>query len=332
MTVSRFYPYQTAPEGVALRVASSDPTTASADDGSLRATDQELDELILELELSVSDATYEKVLPPSASPIEDTNLVVIARSTESRRREAYQVGDDGSVVLALKRNEWVGLVELFGALVRSRDASDSTGFAMHRGALIAWSDVVSLRFDEPPDRRGDNLPVTWIKFSERPDLRSNLEHLFAVDPGNPPELLLNSDVDQLSEVLDNKGTHGVKPRIRDAVFMQIAHQVWTSLLSTALASMEDQAAPAMATGEEVLEELAPWEAAVIRRWASDLFPGQDAESLLDVVLEEVTGPNVSELHLVRIPRAVQKKMETYKSFDGLVKDTGLRRAIERSQS
>lgn len=330
MTVSRFYPYATVPEGVQLQLRTVEPSTAVADDGSLWAADDELAEVHLELAVSVDESVIEKVLPPHERQDPCTRLVLVARNTEGRRRQAFDVPDDGVVCLDLARDEWVGLVELYATVARSQAAPSPTdGYASHSGALLAWSNPLHLRFDEPTERSGDLLPVRWVRFTELPDLQTRSRHLFALNPQNPPELLLNADVLELRAVLDSKGTHGAKARIRDAVFMQLAHQVWTSLLVTALASLTAQADSSDEDpGDELLDDLAPWEAAVLRRWGAELFPEVEGDSVIPILVETAASSNASELFIVRIPNAIQKRVQSYKAFEGLVKDTGLRTALE----
>lgn len=330
MTVSRFYPYATVANGIVLQIDAADPQPFLTDDGSVWAADEDVSEVGLTLRVSLEESVLGKVLPTSESDGSTAHLVLVAQTTQGRRREAFQVGSDGLVSLSLARSEWVGVVELYGLLVRSHESTEPLeGFASHRHALLAWSEPLQVRFDEAPDRPGDLLPVRWVRFTERPDLRDCRQHLFAVIPENPPELLLNLDVLELRAVLDSKGTHGTKARIRDAIFMQIAHQVWTSLLVTALSSLATEAsAVTTGLGQDVLDQLSPWEAAVLRRWGPDLLPEVEEESIISDLADAVSGSRAGHLFLFRIPNAVQRRLESYRPFEGLVKDTGLRSALE----
>lgn len=148
---------------------------------------------------------------------------------------------------------------------------------------------------------GGRLDIHWTSFSEGNErLRRDRKHLFALEYTDLPKLLLNEDVPRAKLILSNRGTRGRHPRIRDVTFMQIAHQVWSSLLASSLVALRsvpgsDGDLDANALLEEIPEA---WRAAVLRDWARFLFPEMgDQDGAVDRLVEEVRAGHGSAVRL-----------------------------------
>ncbi len=325
----RFYPYRTAaghmafdldlPDGVDLRRTSNGTTIV--------AYEENLDAVTLHAAVCVTDAVFDSVLPPAerADPPVDIQLVYASR--ESRRRSSIFLPGDGihEGVLTLERRDWRGTVEIRALLVRTVAASEpSSGFAVDRGAGLAWSDTRSVLFDEPRQPPGDQLEVRWEKFAEsaNPARRRSADNIFALETGGErPVVFLNSGIPRAVDVLGSAGTHGTKARIRDATNFMIAHQVWSSLVATALAKVAAiERSGEQLDPEDLLGEVGDWEARVIRDWNRHLFPDLDPQGALEALLSAAGDPGEMQMIMTFLPGAIQKRFRTYRGFQGLVRE------------
>jgi hypothetical protein len=165
-----------------------------------------------------------------------------------------------------------------------------------------------------------------VKFSEGNEwLRRSRSHLFALEYAELPRLLLNEDVQSAKVILHSAGTRGRRPRIRDATFMQIAHQAWSSLLATSLnelggAVRDDSTADSASLFNEITE----WRAEVLRDWARLLYPeAGDQDTAVTMLIEQVRAPGMEDLLVRRLPYAISQRLETWKGFAGLAREFGI---------
>ena len=324
----RFYPYRTAtghmafdlnlPDGIDLR---------RTGDGTILAYEEEVDAVTLHAAVCVTDDVFDRVLPPGelADPPVDVRLVYNSR--ESRRRSSISLSGDGihEGVLTLERQEWRGAVEIRAILVRNRAASDvPSGFAADRGALLAWSETRRVLFDEPYQPPGDQLEVRWENFAEsaNPARRRGAGNIFALETGGErPMVLLNSGIPRAVDVLGSAGSHGRKARIRDATNFMIAHQVWSSLLATALAKLAAiERSGEQLDPEDLLGEAGDWEARVIRDWSRHLYPDLNPQGALEALLGAAGDPAETQTVMEYLPSAIQERFRTFRGFQGLVRE------------
>ncbi len=324
MSTFRFYPYATAPERVRLSVDPVSEEYPATADGTLLFHEARVDPVRLEVSVVVPGAVLEDVLPPHEQADPPTRVLLLCRSTESRQRFAWPL--EGRRVLTreveFRRQDWAGGVELQAVLVRDRDGS-SPGYGAERGSLLAWSEVRRLLFDANSSPAGDFLDVEWRSFPEDPGFRAHSDHLFALDTALArPRLVLNSAVGGAPQIFESTGTHGPAARIRDAAFHLIAHQVWSSLLSTALAGLARASVSSPDRGEEsLLGELEAWQRSILTEWAPALLPdvpAMDARRLLTASIHQVEF--LEDLLLRRLPTAVQSRVQPHRSFDGLLRE------------
>ncbi len=171
--------------------------------------------------------------------------------------------------VALERDELVGVVELGVQLIRSAPASSSRpGRAGRVGAKLASATTKLIHVDGPPKSAGTAIETTWCSFADDPRIptqgRKALYRLLL--ERDPPTLLLNLDHVELRSVLDNKGTRGVRARLRDLVFERIEAGVWTQLLV--------HTAGCLATDDELPFR---WQRGVLERWLPILYPESSKE-------------------------------------------------------
>jgi len=262
--------------------------------------------------------------PPDASLL----AVLRLRSISSQKRFIVKLPNlsDRVETIEFDRNEWMGSVSITALLLLRRQGSQLGGdLAQDAGSIVAWSDDVTVHFDEPQSALpGDHLDVRWASFAESDELSRWRDHLFSITTDNPPRILLNSDVPLAHAVLTSKGTTGRKARIRDVTFFQIAHQAWTSMIANAIDNLgevideESDSSP-----REDLAQLEDHEQRMLEDWAPFLYSGLDIESSLERLHEAAKTRRVDDAIIRRLPHAIQHRLKTYRGFEGLVKDAGL---------
>ncbi len=332
MAVVRLYPYRTA-----------GPINASA----LRRPDQHrfaapavVESAGADCELSFSatmPSDLTDVLPDGVG-VDAIRVLVRLRSRASQLRRAVALrppvtgspADSWTGEVVMPAHEWFGRTITDVVAVLAADIEPVPGHAADAGSVLAWSETVTVSFGEPEDRRrGRNLTVEWRSFGDGDDwLRTHREQLFAVEPSDPPIVWLNTDVGGSYQLLSSRGRTGSRAQLHDMVFIQIGHQVWSSLLTAAFSRLADLHASGVVDGDGVgaLDELGGWYRAALLDWLPPLYPGFDIEAAADQLLADVATPMADELVMRRVPSAVQNVIRTRDRFDGLFRDAILRQS------
>lgn len=328
MNADRFYPYRTAADQIAFELDLPDGAgLRRTGDGSIVAYEDGPDVVRLHAAVCVTDDVFEKVLAPAErdDPPVDVKLVYGGRG--SRRRCSMSLPGDGvhEGVLTLAREEWRGSVEFRAVLVRTAaNPEPASGFATDRGSLLAWSERRRVLFDESHQPPGDRLEVEWENFADsgNPWRRRNANSIFALEiTGERPRVFLNSGIPRAVDILGSAGTHGTKARIRDATNYMVAHQVWSSLVATALSSVAAVARSdqEMSTGD-LLGEIREWEACVLQDWSRHLYPDRDDQLALQTLVSAASDPVEMQVVMTLLPNAIQERFRTFRGFQGLVRE------------
>lgn len=334
MTATRLYPYAFS-SGIDLRIDAVEPGIAmDVASRYLRLWDEPASSWRLRVTASLAEDVAERVLPPSERTSPPVELLLRLRSTTSRRRELVRIplpseaGEAASLDLDLVESRWSGLIRAEALMVRTRDHVDpAPGFALEAGTIVASGPPVSIDVDMPATPPGGSLRIVWQDFATSTDpllrrARSTLFALKASPGGEVPTLMLNSAIDHARTVLDTKGRTGWKARARDATYQTIVHQGWMSLIATALSELADEQQQNEDAGEEALESMLggikPWMQAVIRDWASDLWPEHSTDGALLATWDAVKAGNWDDLLVERAPTAIALRFKTERGLNGLV--------------
>lgn len=323
MSSQTFYPYATVPEGIILELDVPDLDPPRGDDGTI---------LLYELQGSsyavrASFVVLQQTLDAISSAGDTPELWLLARSSEGRSREGWNFGraDTAQHLFEWDANDWRGTMDIQAVLVRGDNRAGP------KGTTLAWSPIRRVHFTEPVSPPGNNLRIRWRDFQHEEGLRHLATHLYTLSQAGPdaePEILLNQGVAGLYDILMSRGTHGAKARIRDAVFMQIVHQVWTSVLTAVLENVRYRFAeePDL-EASDVLANLPAWQAGILRSWAPALTRLKDRAEALSELIERLCGDAggrvVADLVMTAIPDAIQERFGTRKAYDGLMKDAGM---------
>ncbi|KRE41115.1 hypothetical protein [Knoellia sp. Soil729] len=319
MTWQRAFPYATdnlAVVGVA-KLLNSDVLERS--DGTWDAYSESVACVRFALRIESQIDRLADCLPPGADVECTLELVVSLEGVHSRQRRNLYTLDVGSHDLEIELDpaEYLGRVDLAISARLKTDLPAQPGFAHLRASRVSQVSLPSIWFSEPPTSVGDALEVRWENFDEDGDLVDG--QLFAVRLEERPVILLNSEIPKAYDILGSKGTWGSAARIRDAIYGQIVHQAWSSIIAHCILEItrHDEAdAP-----ETVLAELDEWQAQVIRAWASEFVPGEPDPEAAAVTLIEHCRETGSLVLLHQLPEVIQRRCSTIDGFNGLIKES-----------
>lgn len=319
MSTLRAFPFRTADESLAAELRHVAGQAVKRSDGSWDLYTNDEPKVRFCVHSTIGLDQLEATLPQGETAVRDCSLVVLARGVASRRREIIarrSVGAGGEFEFDISRNDHCGRLDLLAAVVRNNGRREVDGFADSAGAILAQTDLPSLWFDEPRAPTGSAIEITWVDFTKDGTLPD--KNMFALRLNERPLILLNSGIPFAYTILASKGTHGAAARIRDAIFAQIVHQVWTSLLAQCFMSV-------LRVGQEepatTLERVSEWESQVLTDWAPGFYPSEsDANAAVNVLIEELLTSG-STLLVERVADVIQTRMETIRGFNGLVRES-----------
>lgn len=325
MPTVHMYPYATIPGPVALAISpKSDGLEVDHEQCRIVATDLEVEAIEIELAASLDPSAVGSAGVDAGGDTWALMLRLVSVPSRIRRSVMAPPGvAQHDFELTLPLHELRGDVTIDVVVVLTRDIEAEDGAATAVGSVIGESACWTLVVDpiEPPP--GRSIRIEWKSFKaiENGDLPD--EDLFAMRMEGDPVILLNRDIDNAYEILESKGTRGAKARIRDAIFHQVLHQCWTSMIATAWSQFVEVCAEESIDGLEVLDELVGWQRTVILDWAPFLVYEANGDStqvltkLTDLARDSAAAAQVL---VTRVPGAIQARFRTVRSFEGLVKD------------
>lgn len=322
MSKQTFFPFRVESGRLKLAVVSHQVSPDPQEQ--ISAYKIESETIDLAISVMVDDAVYTKTLAPVEQSARPTRLLLLLRASRSRSRKRIPIIPNGTTRISLKKEDWLGLVEVQAVLVRATaNPGLPGGYARDQGALLADSKVVEILFDEPvAPPVGGLINLKWENFndSQREFLKQQPENLFAVDDlQDPPVVYLNSGLEGATATLNSKATHGPQARMRDAYYGTITHQVWSSLLTTALIALSERLADT--EPEEALAELMAWQRAAITEWAPRFYSTLTKADALGALYESLGRQSWErEILLRRLPEAIQRFVQTGKRFAKAAKE------------
>jgi hypothetical protein len=317
MSTLRAYPFRTATEALSVQLMCLSTDVNERMDGTWDLFTERPRQVRFAVKVFLNTVALQPALPPGESA-EATRLVVIGRGITSRRRSLLASGPIGleELQLELDCSEYTGRFDLTVFIVRDKACPAVDGYAHLAGSVLAEVPLAVLWFDEPPTPTGTGIETRWVDFRDDDGLPDG--NLFALRLEERPVILLNNGIPAAYAVLSSKGTHGAAARIRDAIFAQIVHQVWSSLLGHCFLDVlrvgpEDP--------ETALDRLSSWEAQVVEDWALDFVPAeQDREAATRLLVQRLLTSG-STVVLEMLPDVIQTRLDTVKGFQGLVRES-----------
>lgn len=315
----RAFPYATDNSALTCEALPLSAEVAERTDGTWDAFSRDVDHVRFTLAVKTDVDRLAACLPPGTEVDRVLELVVSLEGIHSRQRRDLYTLDIGSHDLQVELDpaEYLGRVDL-NVFARLRTGLEAqAGFAHLESSQVARAPLPSIWFSEPPHSAGDALEVRWENFDEDGDLVDG--QLFAIRLEERPVILLNSEIPKAYDILGSKGTWGAAARIRDAIYGQIVHQAWSSILSHCfmeIARHDEDDAP-----ETVLAELDEWQAQVIRAWAPEFVVGENDTEAAAIALIDQCRETGTLMLLHQLPEAIQKKCATIDGFNGLIKES-----------
>lgn len=327
MSIADFYPFRTRPDSIQLHLVPAHDQVGRSSDGTLLIYQLDLDHVTVNALVYVPRIILDDVLDASESEDRPVKVILTCNSVESRRRTSISLnGSSGECPLEFHRDDWRGAVSLRACLTRTTDNPTlPEGYADRAGAILAWSEPVRILFDEPRLPPGDYLRIIWKDFATSEEwLQQQRNHLFALDTsGEIPLIVLNQGTPHAYQVLNSKANSGRIAQIRDATFYMIVHQVWSSLIAETLVNIYDARMGDEENIDLLLDELPPWQQALLMDWVPKLYPEEDVDESLSRLISAIRGGNWSrDLLYRRLPEAIQRQYGTWRGFTGLVQEVG----------
>ena len=308
-----------------------DVTGYTVDDGDIGTIDDDSDrELSLENlpgwgtttiqgTIEISESTIERVFPEDERDEPPGKLIVTADCLNTHNRFGYQVvgapveADTYEWEIEIDRDDVRERVDLNAYLVRTGDGSHgSSRYASYHGQRLADALPWRVQIDEPDDWLGGHMVVRFKSFTDSAASVSddNLYYLDRTDP-EQPRVWVNSDHRPIESALSSGGYTGFRPRMREVISGQIAHQIWVELLMwTASDASED--------GD--LEY--GWQEAVVAEVGSKVYDEDDPVTIAQELHEAVTEPeNIPQL-MDNINEALQEYIGPQDSLNEMIRREG----------
>jgi len=328
MSRSEFYPFRTQPDSIQLQLVPIQEQVRRSSDGSLLIFELDSNHVSINALIDVPPNIVNNVLDVSENEDPPVKVILLYRSVESRYRTSIDLNGSSSKehLLEFKRDDWRGTVEFRACMVRTKDKPHlPAGYANKAGAILAWSGLARILFDEPRLPPGDYLRIIWKDFAESEEwLQRQSNHLFALDTSEEiPVIILNQGVPNAYQIFNNRASSGRIAQIRDATFYMIVHQVWSSLIADTLVNISETRMGGEEDIELVLDELPGWQQALITDWLPKLYPEEDPDEALSHLISSIRAGNGSrDLIYKRLPEAIQRQYGTWRGFRGLVQEIG----------
>ena len=305
-----------------------DVTGYTVDEGEIDTIDDDSDrELSLENlpgwgtttiqgKIELSESTIERVFPEDERDEPPGELIVAADCLNTHNRFGYQIidapveADTYEWEIDIDRDDVRERVDLNAYLVRTADGSHgSSRYASYHGQRLADGLPWRVQIDEPDDWLGGHMVVRFKSFSNSaasiPD--DNMYYLDRTD-SDQPRVWVNSDHNPIEGALSSGGYTGFRPRMREVISSQIAHQVWVELLMwTASDATED--------GDIEYD----WQEAVIAEVGSKMYNEGDPVAIAQELHEAVTEPeNIPQL-MDNINEALQEYIDPQDSLNEMIR-------------
>ncbi|AXR79637.1 hypothetical protein [Natrarchaeobaculum sulfurireducens] len=279
----------------------------------------EADWKTLELEgtVTVDQDIVEDVFPFDEWEETPGRLALVKENPLAINRDRQILADspfDGGTyefTLCINRDDHRGQVKIKPFLTRTKKGgSGGSKHASKVGARVADGLSWVIRLDEREDGGSLLMPIIedFSDYDSFPD-ENHIHHLSLEAPRNP-QLYLNREHPQVVEVLNNTGSTGGPPRLRDVLYDYIEHSVWTQLLiQTAHDTSPDTGEPEYGWQEDVLDI-----------FLDDLYPNLgDDEAAIQLAEDVRSHADLPDL-VQRIERAVHQQYNIPSDTTNLIEE------------
>lgn len=213
--------------------------------------------------------------------------------------------------LSIDRDDHRGRVKISPFLTRTDEGGPGgSKHASKVGSRVADGLSWTIQLDERDNGGSLLMPIIedFGEYEGFPD--ENHIHYLSLEAPRNPQLYLNKKHPQVVEVLNNTGSTGGPPRLRDVLYDYIEHSVWTQLLMRTARDMSPD------TGEPEYG----WQEDVLDIFLEDLYSDLDEEDAAVQLAEDVRS-HVDVPDLVqRIERTVHLQYDIPSDTTNLIEE------------
>ena len=191
------------------------------------------------------------------------------------------------------------------------------------------SEPLFIQFDSYESPPGSDIEMHWVDFTEPSSgLVNQAEQLFCIrSDTDPPILLLNSSISHFYGIMDSKGTHGARARIRDNMAHRIAGQTWHVLLGSTLAKLSDFIIEARedpgieSSSREMIDQLTSWQQKLVLAFVGEESSTEEEMPNVDRLIERLSQNADRERILIRESADyIQQLLLGEEPLDGFVRE------------
>lgn len=190
------------------------------------------------------------------------------------------------------------------------------------GSVVSYSDPFKLILER--DRKGfmGLFEFVWRSFSQDKTMNLPDGGLFSIEWGATPQIILNTDIDNLEMVLTSEAKTGRTAAVREALSRIIAHQVLTSALESIVAKiLRENSDSEGLSPDELISALETQERQLISSWSGAVDPSPSNNSDLSSVVQHILDSDdftIRSFMIKELPERLQKALDTQISSSRLI--------------
>jgi hypothetical protein len=325
MSISKLLPYRALKDGIEATwtvKSIKGGKVPEIQDAAIDATDlPDASKFKIVAELKLAESRMKSLVPKDERSDPPLEMVLLVRSPMSSHRSLIlakkaKSGSTYKAELSFCKAEFTRTVTITPALLRRGDRGSTSGYASHRGAILATGDPLKVSVDEAPETTGSYMDLIPEDFAESANAarRDNSDLIYSVDlSAAEPRIYINTGLKNVKKILFSTATQGKEMRARTALFDVIATGVWTSLVTDATRLLASNLESSSGDIEEAFENLDGWQRDIVESWAQEITGESSEEEGIQALSEIVLDPSLSQ----RISFAVQRQADSGKNLDGL---------------
>ena len=190
------------------------------------------------------------------------------------------------------------------------------------GSVVSHSDPFKIILER--DRKGfmGLFEFVWRSFSKETTMNLPDEGLFSIEWGPTPQIILNTDVENLETVLTSEVKNGKTAAVREAVSRIIAHQVLTSALESIVAKIvKENFESEEISPDELVLALETQERQLLSSWSAVVDPSPSNEGDMSSVVQHILDSDDSTMRsfmMKEMPERLQMALDTQMSSSKLI--------------
>ena len=190
------------------------------------------------------------------------------------------------------------------------------------GSVVCHSDPFKLILER--DRKGfmGLFEFVWRSFSEDKTMNLPDGGMFSIDWGATPQIILNTDIENLETILTSEAKTGRTAAVREALSRIIAHQVLTSALESIVSKiLRENSENEDLSPDELISALETQERQLISSWSGVVDPSPSNEAQLSSVVQHILDSEdltMRSFMMKEMPERLQQVLETQNSSARLI--------------